>query len=330
MTGLASLAFLLSLYRAVHVQPKVQDQARRSRLFGRAGHIDHSQMAADDLRRRGRDIHRRPRPGRGARAGPQEGGVARRQAGAHLHRGPARGIRARLRVPDVPRQRAVRGPVPARHLDRAAAHRQAAGRDRPRGRRRRDRPWRDRQGQRSGAVRAFGLCARARHQDHRALAGMELSLPHGPHRLRRAAPDPDRQGQARRGAVLDRRQSPARLLRRQGARGPGRGDAALRLFAHRRSGIGARQADRDRDHVREGRSGRDRRRADEPGDAARRAQQIRPRQRHRPARPGREPIRRHEVARHVRDARRHDPAACASRHRVRSRSTAARRISRTS
>ena len=49
------------------------------------------------------------------------------------------------------------------------------------------------------------------------------------------APDPDRQGQAGRSAVLDRRQPPARLLRGQGARGPGGGDAALRLFAHRRS-----------------------------------------------------------------------------------------------
>ena len=49
---------------------------------------------------------------------------------AHLHRGRARGIRARLRVPDVPRQRPVRGPISARHLDRAAADRQAPGRDR--------------------------------------------------------------------------------------------------------------------------------------------------------------------------------------------------------
>ena len=40
------------------------------------------------------------------------------------------------------------------------------------------------------------------------------------------------------------------------------------------------------------------------------------RQRHRPARSGREPLRRHEVARHVRDAGRHDPAGGASRHRV--------------
>ena len=216
----------------IHVKQQTEDQARRPRLFGRAGHLDHSQVAADDLRRGSRDLHRRPRPGRGAGAGAAQGGDARHQAGAHFHRGPARGIRARLRVPDVPRQRAIRGPVPARHLDRPAAHRQTPGRDRPRGRRRRDRPRRDRQGQRPGAVRAFGLCARTRHQDHRALAGMELRLSHGAHRLRRAAPDPDRQGQARRSAVLDRRQPSARLLRGQGARGSGRRDAALRLFAH--------------------------------------------------------------------------------------------------
>jgi argininosuccinate synthase len=38
------------------------------------------------------------------------------------------------------------------------------------------------------------------------------------------------------------------------------------------------------------------------------AQRSRPRQRHRPARPGREPLCRHEVARRLRDARRHHPA----------------------
>ena len=63
-------------------------------------------------------------------------------------------------------------------------------------------------------------------------------------RVRRAAPDPDRQGQARRSAVLGRRQPAARLVRGQGAGGPGGGSARLRLFAHRRSRGRARQADR--------------------------------------------------------------------------------------
>ena len=150
-------------------------------------------------------------------------------------------------------------------------------------------------------------------------------------RVRRAAPDPDRQGQARRGAVLGRRQPAARLLGGQGAGGPGAGGAGLRLFAHRRS----REARPTRPTV----ITVDFERGDavaidgktlSPAHAARAAQRARPRERHRPARSGREPLRRHEVARHVRDAGRHHPAGRASRHRVRSRSTAARRISRTS
>ena len=53
------------------------------------------------------------------------------------------------------------------------------------------------------------------------------------HRVRREAPDSDRQGQARRSAVLGRRQSAARLVGRKSAGGPGAGSAGLRLFAHR-------------------------------------------------------------------------------------------------
>ena len=88
------------------------------------------------------------------------------------------------------------------------------------GRRRRGVPWRDRQGQRPGALRARLLCARARHQGDRAVARMGFDHAHGADRICREAPDPDRQGQARRSAVLDRRQPPAHLVRRQGARGP--------------------------------------------------------------------------------------------------------------
>ena len=138
----------------------------------------------------------------------------------------------------------LRGPVSARHLDRAAADRQEADRDRREGRRRRGRPWRHRQGQRPGALRARLLRAQAgRHRD-RAVARMGSDLAQQADRIRRAAPDPDRQGQARRRAVLGRRQSAARLLRRQSAGRPGAGSAGLRLFAHRRSGKGAGQADR--------------------------------------------------------------------------------------
>ena len=126
----------------------------------------------------------------------------------------------------------LRGPVSARHLDRAAADRQEADRDRREGRRRRRRAWRHRQGQRPGALRAHLLRAQAGRDRDRAVAGMGPDLAQQADRVRREAPDSDRQGQARRGAVLGRRQPAARLVRRQGAGRPGAGSAGLRLFAH--------------------------------------------------------------------------------------------------
>ena len=144
-------------HKSPHDLQAQADQKGRARLFRRPRHLDHPQVAAADLRRRGGDLHRRSRPGRRARAGAREGADARHQAGEHLHRGPARGVRARLRVPDVPRQRAVRGRLPARHLDRPAADRQEADRHRARDRRRRRLPRRHRQGQRPGALRALAI-----------------------------------------------------------------------------------------------------------------------------------------------------------------------------
>ena len=76
--------------------------------------------------------------------------------------------------------------------------------------------WRDRQGQRPGALRARLLCAEARHQDHRAVARVGLQEPRAADRIRREASDSDRQGQARRSAVLGRREPAA--LRRPRAR----------------------------------------------------------------------------------------------------------------
>ena len=214
---------------------KARREEGRARLFGRARHLDHPEVAADHLWLRGGHLHRRPRPGRGAGAGAQEGAAARHQAAQHLHRGSARRVRARLRVPDVPGERALRGPVSARHLDRAPADRQEADRDRRAGRRRCGRARRHRQGQRPGALRARLLRAQARRDGDRAMAGMGLALARGAHRVRRAAPDPDRQGQAGRGAVLGRRQPAARLLRGEGAGRPRARGAGLRLFAHARS-----------------------------------------------------------------------------------------------
>ena len=42
-------------------------------------------------------------------------------------------------------------------------------------------PRRHRQGQRPGSLRAFGLCAEPRHQDHRPLARMVVQEPYRPH-----------------------------------------------------------------------------------------------------------------------------------------------------
>ena len=225
---------------------------------------------------------------------------------------------------------ALRRRLPARHLDRPAADRQAPGRDRPADRRRCHRPWRHRQGQRPGPLRADRLRARPRHQGHRAVARMGVQVAHRPHRLRREAPDPGRQGQARRGALLGRRQPPALLVRREGARGPLDRAAALRLPAHRRARGCARQGDhRSRSTSRSGDPVAVDGKAMSPARSAHRAQRARPRQRHRPGRPRREPLRRHEVARHLRDAGRHDPRTSPIAPSNCSRSTARRRISRT-
>ena len=122
-------------------------------LFGRPRHFHHPEMAANHLRLRGRHLHRRPRPGRGTGAGAAQGRSTRRQARAYLHRGRPRGVRSQLRsFRCFRRQRALRGAISAGHLDRAAADRQTPGRRRAKGRRRCDRPRRDRQGQRSGAI----------------------------------------------------------------------------------------------------------------------------------------------------------------------------------
>ena len=216
------------------------------------------------------------------------------------------------------------GAVSARHLDRPAADRQASGRDRPA----RPAPTPSRMARPARATTRSAsssrLCAEPRHQGDRAVARMGAEVAHRADRIRREAPDPDRQGQARRGAVLGRRQPAALLVRGQGAGGP--------LARSRRRYVYQRtiapedapdKADHRRDRLREGR-----RRSPIDGEAMSpatlltAAERARPRQRHRPARPGREPLRRHEVARRLRDAGRHDPACGAPRRSNRSRWTA--------
>ena len=176
------------------------------------------------------------------------------------------------------------------------------------------------------------LRARTRRSGHRAVARMGPHLAHQADRVRREAPDPDRQGQARRGALLGRRQPPAHLLRGQGARGPrrrGRRPTSTSAPSSPRTRPTAPTDDRDRLRAAATPSRVDGE-ALSPATLLAAAQRARRRQRRRPARPRREPLRRHEVARHLRDARRHrscsPPTAASSR----SRSTAAPATSRTS
>ena len=100
------------------------------------------------------------------------------------------------------------------------------------GRRRRGLPRRHRQGQRPGPLRARLLCAGARHQRDRAVARMGVRQPRAIARLRRAAPDPDRQGQEGRGALLDRRQPAPLLVGGESARGSGARGARICPPAH--------------------------------------------------------------------------------------------------
>ena len=128
------------------------------------------------------------------------------------------------------------GALSARHVDRAAADRQEADRDRQR----RSAPtrWRMAQPAKATIRCASNSAYYALEPDIKVIAPWrewDLDLAHGAARIRREAPNPDRQGQARRSAVLGRRQSAAHLLRRQSAGRPGAGSAGLCLFAHRRS-----------------------------------------------------------------------------------------------
>ena len=100
-----------------------------SRLFGRPRHLDHSEMAESHLWLRGGDVYRRSRPGRGAGTGAQDRRTCRHQG--NLYRRSARRIRQRFRLSDDARQCPLRGRLPARHVDCAAADFQAPDRNRP-------------------------------------------------------------------------------------------------------------------------------------------------------------------------------------------------------
>jgi argininosuccinate synthase len=88
--------------------------------------------------------------------------------------------------------------------------------------------------------------------------------------------------------------------RGQGAGRPRRRGPRVRPPAHPQSPEDAPdQSPRHHHRLREGRRRLDQRRGHVPGDPADRPEPVRPRQRHRPAGSGREPLRRHEVARRL-------------------------------
>ena len=124
-----------------------------------------------------------------------------------------------------------------------------------------------------------------------------------------AAPDSGPARQARRSAVLDRREPAAHLVRRAWCwRIRGRRCPTMSIRAPSIPEDAPDTPEIITDRFRARRRGGGERRGDVARDTARRSSTIYGRTaRHRPARSGREPLRRHEVARHVRDAGRHDP-----------------------
>jgi argininosuccinate synthase len=82
--------------------------------------------------------------------------------------------------------------------------------------------------------------------------------------LRRAAPDPDRQGQARRSAVFGRREPAAHLVRGQGAGRPLAEEAPDYVYQRTVHPEDAPDTPDGRDHLREGRRGGDQRRGHVP------------------------------------------------------------------
>ena len=120
---------------------------RGTRLFRRARHLDHCQVAPGGARGGSHHLH----CGSGAERGPVLGAGARAAdrdpSREHPYPGCARGVCAGLRVSDVSRQCALRRLLPARHGDRAAADCVASRGYRAQDGSRCDFAWRHRKGQ---------------------------------------------------------------------------------------------------------------------------------------------------------------------------------------
>nr|GEU28358.1 ornithine carbamoyltransferase, chloroplastic [Tanacetum cinerariifolium] len=226
-------------------------------------------------------------------------------------------IRARLRVPDVPRQYRVRRRIPAGHLDRASADRQAPDRNRQRDRRRRHLARRHRQGQRPGALRTGRLCAQTGRESDRPMARV------GPAVARKTAEVRGRrrhrhrhEAQERRRAVLDGRQPAAHFVRGPSPGKPERRSRGIDVALEREPGSGARPGGIPGPGIRKRRHRGAERRAHVAGHRADGTQSPGRQARHRPPGPGGKPLRGHEVARLLRNPGRHHHAQGPPRHRV--------------
>ena len=169
---------------------------------------------------------------------------------------------------------------------------------------------RHRQGQRPGALRAVGYYAlEPDDQGHRAVARVGVQAAHRPDQR---SPNSTRSPCRRTSAAKRRSRSTptfCTLLRGQGAGGPVDRAAGLTSISAPSRPMDAPDTatDIEIDFVK-GDPVALNGKALSPATMLATAQRSRPRQRHRPRRPGREPFRRHEVARRLRDARRHHPA----------------------
>ena len=220
--------------------------------------------------------------GEEAGAGACQGRGARRAR--HPHREPARDLRARLRLPHVPGQR---------HLPRAStcSAPPSRGRSSPGGRSRsraKPAPMRlptvppARATTRCASSSATTRTIPASGSSRPGASGTSISR-EALAEYAETAPDPHPAGQARRAALLHRRQPPAHLLRGQGAGGPlGRaGREHVHPLGLTPGGTGP--ADHHRDRVRGRRCGSGGRRSAEPGGPAGEAERARRRQRDRAA-----------------------------------------------
>jgi argininosuccinate synthase len=183
-------------------------------------------------------------------------------------------------------------------------------------RRRCRRPWRHRQGQRSGAVRTVGLCAGPLDQGDRAVAGMGSDQPHQADRIRRGNQIPiakDKRGEAPFSvdANLLHTSSEGKALENPAEEAPD--------YVYQRT-VNPEDAPDTPEYIEvtfeQGDAVAINGVALSPATILTDAERIWPQAWHRPAGFRRKPLCRHEVARHLRNPRRHHPAGGPSRHRA--------------